>query len=302
MMAKQATELRYAVRPRVLCRYFGQLCLVVAALSLVPLAGSLIFDDASSSLRYTIVIGGLAAFGIYMARLPDPSRVQANQGMVLVALMFLFTPLVMSYPMMGSGLAFMDAFFEAVSGVTTTGLSTMETLADIPPTFLFARAWMQWYGGLGIVVLSLSLIIQPGLAAKGLGILGALALGMVFFDALLYTFSAISTGGFAPHDSSLATFDWPVQLWITLFCLAGAIPLAFYHRMVVEKRCAAVDFLQIKALFTASLVVSLAMAATLHLNGGMAWPQAFHHAPLLAFSAQTTAGFSSMPSVEINAG
>jgi trk system potassium uptake protein TrkH len=94
--------------------------------------------------------------------------VQTNEGMVLVALMFLFTPLVMSYPLMGSGLGFLDAFFEAISGVTTTGLSTKATLVGAPATFLFSRAWMQWYGGLGIVVLSLALVTQPGLVAKGL--------------------------------------------------------------------------------------------------------------------------------------
>jgi trk system potassium uptake protein TrkH len=88
--------------------------------------------------------------------------------MVLVTLMFLFTPLVMSYPMMGSGLSFLDAFFEAVSGVTTTGLSTKATLIGAPATFLFARAWMQWYGGLGIMVFSLALVMQPDLVAKSL--------------------------------------------------------------------------------------------------------------------------------------
>ena len=99
-MAKQATELRYAVRFRVVFKYFGQLCLVLAALSLVPLVVSVIFGDTLISLRYGIVIGGLAASGFGLARLRVPSRVQANEGMVLVALMFLFTPLVMSYPMM----------------------------------------------------------------------------------------------------------------------------------------------------------------------------------------------------------
>ncbi len=169
-MPKQATELRYAVRVRVVFKYFGQLCLVLAALTLVPLVMSVIFGDTPISLRYGIVIGGLVAFGAGLARLRAPSSVQANEGMVLVALMFLFTPLVMSYPMMGSGLGFLDAFFEAISGVTTTGLSTKATLVGAPPTFLFARAWMQWYGGLGIVVLSLALVMQPGLLAKGLAV------------------------------------------------------------------------------------------------------------------------------------
>jgi trk system potassium uptake protein TrkH len=135
-VAKQATELSYAVRFRVLCKYFSQLCLVLAGLSLVPMVVSLIFGDTTIGLRYTIVIGGLAALGITMARLRAPSRVQANEGMVLVALIFLFTPLIMSYPLMGSGQGFLDAFFEAVSGVTTTDLSTTTTLAGVPTTFL----------------------------------------------------------------------------------------------------------------------------------------------------------------------
>ena len=253
--------------------------------------------------------------------------------MVLAALMFLFTPLVMSYPMMGSGLGFVDAFFEAVSGVTTTGLSTTTTLVGAPQTFLFARAWMQWYGGLGIVVLSLALVMQPGLVAKGLavaetenddlvggtraharralkvygvltaaGIIGAWALGVGVFDAVLYAFAAVSTGGFAPHDGSLATFGWPAQVWITLLCVAGAIPLALYYRMLTKKRRVAVDFLQLRAVVIACVVVSLAMGVTMWLGAGMAWPQVLHHAPLLALSAQTTAGFSSMPCEQLDAG
>jgi len=333
LVAKQAIELRYAVRFRVVFKYFGQLCLVLAALTLVPLVMSVIFGDATISLRYGIVIGGLAALGTSLARMRAPSWVQANEGMVLVALMFLFTPLVMSYPMMGSGLGFLDAFFEAISGVTTTGLSTKATLVGAPPTFLFARAWMQWYGGLGIVVFSLALVMQQGLAAKGLtvteteaddlvggtraharqvlkvygfltalGIIGSWSVGVGFIDAVQYTFAAVSTGGFAPNDGSLATLVWPAQVWITLLCLAGAIPLTFYHRMVMEKRRVTVDFLQPQAVVIASLVASLAMGAAMRLGGGMAWPQVLHHAPLLAFSAQTTAGFSSMSCAKLDAG
>jgi trk system potassium uptake protein TrkH len=332
-VAKQATELRYAVRFRVVFKYFGQLCLVLAVLTTVPLVMSLIFGDTPISMRYGIIIGGLAALGAGLARLRAPSRVQANEGIIMVALLFLVTPLLMSYPMMGSGLGFLDSFFEAISGVTTTGLSTKATLVGAPATFLFARAWMQWYGGLGIVVLSLALVMQPGLVAKGLavpesetddlvgstrarargvvkvygvltalGIIGTLLVGVGFFDAVLYTFTAVSTGGFAPHDGSLATLGWPAQIWITLLCLAGAIPLTFYHRALKKKKRVAVDFLQLQAVVIASVVASLAVSASMRLSAGMAWPQVLHHAPLLAFSAQTTAGFSSMPCAQLDAG
>lgn len=332
-MANQATELRYAVRFRVVFKYFGQLCLVVAALTLVPLLMSVIFGDTLITLRYGIVIVGLTALGAVLGRMRTPAMIQTNEAMVLVALMFLFTPLVMTYPLMGSGMAFLDALFEAISGVTTTGLSTKATLVGVPQTFLFGRAWMQWYGGLGIVIFSLAVIIQPGLVAKGLtatetesddlvggtraharqilkvygiltavGIIGSWAVGIGFVDAMHYTFAAVSTGGFAPNDSSLAAFSWPAQVWITLLCLAAAIPLAFYPLMLRAQRRGAVESLQLVAILLAALSVALVVGATMRWCGGMAWSQVFHHAPVLAFSAQTTAGFSSLLGAELDAG
>jgi trk system potassium uptake protein TrkH len=135
-----------------------------------------------------------------------------------------------------------------------------------------------------------------------LGIIGSLAVGLGVLDAVLYTFAAVSTGGFAPHDGSLAPYGWPAQVWITLLCLAGAIPLAFYYRMLKGKRRVAVNFRQLQAVVIAALVVSLAVGAAMRLSAGMPWPQVLQHAPLLAFSAQTTAGFSSMPCAQLDAG
>lgn len=138
-------------------------------------------------------------------------------------------------------------------------------------------------------------------ALTALGIIGSLSVGVGFFDAVLYTFAAASTGGFAPHDCCLATLGWLTQGWITLLCLAGAIPLTFYHGMLKEKRRVSVDFLQLQAVVIASVVVSLAVGAAMRLSSGMAWSQVLHHAPLIAFSAQTTAGFSSMPCAQLDA-
>jgi len=332
-VTKQAAELRYAVRLSVVFKYFGQLCIVLAALTSVTLAVSLFFGERDMSLRFGLVVFALIVLGTTFSRLPAPSSVQANEGMVLVALMFLFTPLMMTFPMMAAGLSFADAFFEAVSGVTTTGLSTMATLSGAPATFLFARAWMQWYGGLGIVILSLGLVMQPGLVAKGLavteaeahdlvggtraharrvmkvyvaltviGILGALLVGVGLFDAVLYTFSAVSTGGFAPYDASLGVFAWPAQLWCSLFCLAGAVSLAFYHRVYRRRHLMPGDLLQVLALLLAAVIISLLLAASMRSGSDMPWSRVLHHAPLLAVSAQTTAGFSSMPCTELNAG
>ncbi len=325
-MTSRAAELRYAVRLPVVLKYLGQMCLVLGALTVVPLVTSVVFGETRASLRYGVVVVGLLVFGGSVARLRAPPNVQANEGMVLVALMFLFTPLVMSYPMMGFGLSFPDAFFEAVSGVTTTGLSTQASLAGASSTFLVSRAWMQWYGGLGIVVLALALVMRPGLLAKGLavneveaadlvggtkahmrrilkvyaaltaiGIVGSLLLGLRLFDAVLYAFAAVSTTGFAPHAGDLAAFGWPAQAWIALICLAGAVPLTLYHRMFFPERRVAVDVLQLVSVVVAVIAVMILVGAGMRLLAGLSWAQVFRQAPLLAVSAQTTAGFSSLP-------
>nr|WP_282560194.1 potassium transporter TrkG [Motilimonas cestriensis] len=239
----------------------------------------------------------------------------------------------MSFPIMGAGLSFIDALFEAISGVTTTGLSTQSSLLTASPTFLFARAWMQWYGGLGIVVLSLALVMQPGILAKGLaveeveqdnlvgstraharqilmvyaaltllGVSGAWLAGIGFFNAVLYTFAAVSTGGFAPMDGSLAALSWPLQAGITLLCFAGAIPLTLYYQVVKQRKLSAVGFLQLCTLMIACALVAIAVATTMTLTGDMSWSQVLQHAPLLAISAQSSAGFSSMPTEQLDAG
>jgi len=330
---KQAAALSYAVRFRVLGKYFGQLCLVVAALTVVPLVVSLLDGETQIAYRYVAVVTALAGLGGLLGRMHAPSDVQVNEAMVLVAFMFLFTPLVMSFPIMGSGLSFPDALFEAVSGSTTTGLSTVKSLEGSSNAFLFARAWMQWYGGLGIMVLSLALLFRPGLTAKrfavtesgeedlvggtkaharrvlvvyatltGAGILLLWAAGTGPFDALLYTMASVSTGGFAPHDGSLAALGGPSgQLSVILVCLAGAVPLGFYHRLFKQARRPSTDTPQIRGLLVMGAVVSLLLGICLVVTQEVEWTQALHHAPILAFSAQTTAGFSSMDLSQLHA-
>jgi trk system potassium uptake protein len=93
------------------------------------------------SVRYAAVSGLLLAAGVLLSRLRAPSSIQPNEALVLTAGLFLFTPLLMSFPMMASGLGFLDAFFEAVSGATTTGLSTLAGVENAPASFLFSRSW-----------------------------------------------------------------------------------------------------------------------------------------------------------------
>ena len=323
-MSKQAAGLSYAVRFSVLAKYFGQLCFVVALLTVLPLVVSLVNSETHITLRYVFVVLALTAVAGLFGRIHAPQEVQVNEAMVLVAFMFLFTPLVVSFPIMGSGLAFSDALFEAISGITTTGLTTINNVEDMSPTFFFARAWMQWYGGLGIVILSLALLFRPGSAAKkfavtetdeddlvggtkaharrvlvvyailsGTGILLLLTLGVRPFDALLYSLASVSTGGFAPHDNSLAALGSPVVYYaVILTCLAGAVPLSLYRMPYKRGRRSGTAVVQLRGLLIMGALVSVTLGISLALTEEGGWERAFRHAPILAFSAQTTAGFS----------
>lgn len=331
-MSVAADALFYAVRPRVLLKYFGQLCFVIAALTLVPLLFSLFSREFSVSVRYAAVLGVLLVTAVILSRLRAPSYIQPNEALVLTAGLFVFTPLLMAFPMMASGIGFLDAFFEAVSGATTTGLSTLPGVEDAPASFLFSRSWMQWYGGLGIVIFSLALLVPHGLAAKRLGvsdaetedlvgstkaharriivIYGALtALGVLLllllgggiFNSIVYTFAAVSTGGYAPHDNSLAGLGgWPIQIAVTLIALAGSIPLIIYHRAYRHKRRGSVTHLQTRSILIAGLIVSIFLAVSMIFSQNRPVADALFSAPLTAFSAQSTAGFSSLDVSALN--
>jgi trk system potassium uptake protein TrkH len=82
------------------------------------------------------VIAGLLLLGAGLMRLQAPKRMQSNEAIVVVGSIFVFSPLLLTWPVMASGLGFFDALFETVSAVTTTGLSTTNTLIDKPNTFL----------------------------------------------------------------------------------------------------------------------------------------------------------------------
>jgi len=325
--------LRYSVRPLPVLKYFGQLCIVLALLTLVPLVVSILLGDYRVTLRYAIVVVGVFTMGFFLQRLPTPRRIQTDEAIVVTALIFLFAPMVMTWPTMASGLSFTDALFETISAITTTGLSVTASVADKPAIFLFSRAWMQWVGGLGIVILFVATMIRPGLAAKRIGDLedyeadlvgstrtharrvlivysiltgfGIIVLGLLgagWFNSVIYSFSAVSTGGFSPHNASLAGLNshW-LQAMVILLSVAGSIPLVLYFRSFKEGGKVLIRDRQLQGLLISGLVAALLMALFLT-QDGFSWIQALRHGALNAFSAQSTAGFSTLDISQINAG
>lgn len=318
------------VRLRVVIKYLGILCLSLSAMTAVPGLAAAVLGGSGFALRCFLMTALLLGFGIPAARLAAPTDMRRNEALTTTALTFLIGALAMSWPFMAAGLAFEDALFEAVSGITTTGLTVVAGLEHQSHALLFARAWMQWYGGLAIVVLALALMIGPGQVARRLEagetppedlispthlrsrrmlavyglltVVGVAALwlaGLAPFDALCHGLAAISTGGFSTRDTSLSSGPmssaW-VQAVIGLLSLAGAISLALQHRAWrrgLGQLLRDSGFRAVVAaivLVTLLLWLSLVLAATREGVGGSA--ESLRHAAFLAVSAQTTTGFA----------
>jgi len=332
-VADTATEsLTYAVRLEVIAKRGGQLAVLLAALTTAPVLVAFAAGEQIAAWRYTGVAGALALLGGLLARRAAPGSIQVNEALVITALAFTLAPLAMTYPAMASGIDFTDALFECVSGITTTGLTVLGSVEDKPVSFLFERAWLNWIGGLGIVVLSVALLAGSDLAAGRLiespvspetldtstrlharrslavySLLTAAAIALLWFagwsgfDAVVFSFAAISTGGFAPYDANVAAAPlWSGRLAVIAVAAAGAVSLPLY-RMAWRTRGKAlfvdpeVRLLLLAGLFTTVLLMLLMLRA----QAGWS-PELAGHAFAMAFSAQTTSGFSTMSPVRLD--
>ena len=325
MSEETINALVYAVRPRVVLKYCGQLALMLAILTLVPLLFSILDTDWQLTLRFIVLCSGLVLGGILLARIPAPMRIQSNEALTVTAIMFLLTPLLMSWPIMAAGTTYFDALFEAVSSITTTGLSTLGSIQGKPDTLLFTRAWMQWYGGLGIIVLSVALLMGHQAVARRLTepveggdtlittarlyarrtlivyvILTLAGLAIVWslsgnpFASLLHVLAAVSTGGFSNTDTSLAGFESKsVSISIMLISFLGAISLPLYWRAVHAGWRQGLHILvtdvELRALFLGCLLVGGLLSGINWLQGT---PAPWYHGFMMGISAQTTTGFT----------
>jgi trk system potassium uptake protein len=323
-LAEDIKTLSYAVRPKVVAKYLGLLCTMLALLTLPAFLISIIFSEHAYTERFSAVVVVLALLGLLGSRLEHSGDLQTNESLTISALAFTLTPLLMSYPLMAGGLSFVDAWFEAISAITTTGLSTISNVEDKSHTFLFARAWMQWYGGLGIVVLSVALLMGHhsaikrlvGASSEGvmmttriyakrmLGIYTLLTLAGLallwwllgdLFLALTHSLAAISTGGFSPFNMSLAEIpNWLDRYTIMALGFLGALPLVLYYRIALGNWREVLNDPEPKALVILIVLLSILLSLTLKHDLALSWQDSIAHAVLLSLSAQTTTGFTSL--------
>jgi trk system potassium uptake protein TrkH len=208
----------------------------------------------------TLFVGG----GLVLTNRMDRYRMNLRQAFVMTTLTWAAGAAFGALPMAfsGIGLSYTDAFFEAMSGITTTGSTVIAGLDQAPRGLLLWRALLQWLGGIGIVITALAVLpmlriggmqlfrtegaegqeqILPRAAAQmgGIGvayvamtIAVAVALwrcGMTGFDAIVHAMTAIATGGFSTHDASVGFYPGAAIRWILIAAMIlGSLPFVYY--------------------------------------------------------------------------
>jgi trk system potassium uptake protein TrkH len=232
-------------------------------------------------------------------------------------------PFVMSAP----GISFTDAFFETMSGLTTTGSTVLVGLDGMPPGILLWRGLLQGLGGIGIIVMVIGLMpfmrvagmqlfktessdisdkSLPQLRQVSMAIIviyvaltSACALaywiaGMTGFEAIIHAMATISTGGFSTSDDSIGHFKSPAIEWIgVVFMIAGSLPLLIYLRTALGDHWAIVRDRQVRVLVTLLIVVSLVLGLWLRQTTGVPLGDAIRLAAFNVTSIVTTTGFAS---------
>lgn len=314
------------VRLRSVLKYLGELSLSLSGMAAVPGVIALTAGWGEAALRFAIATGLLVGIGWPLTRLRAESDIRVNEALVITSAIFILGSVVMTWPLMVGGIDLHDAFFEAVSSITTTGLSTIPADTELPAVHLFTRSWMQWYGGMVIIVVAVGLLLPPGSVSKNfaqsdampegfvgsarlrarqllaiyvtltaLGILILWALGMRLFDAVCHTLTGLSTGGFSTHWESLGYYDeLTIQVAVMVLCLLGALSFSLYHRVLHgtwhELFADSASRMLLFSLLACTAFTGLFMA----LSQRFAWEEIATNAPLMALSAQATAGFSTL--------
>ncbi|MGR9088639.1 MAG: TrkH family potassium uptake protein [Gammaproteobacteria bacterium] len=324
--ADVSRALAQRVRYRVLACILARLGLVLILLRSVPLMVSWWCGDKLllSEQFMTLVVLGFLCWPL--ARLNLEGDIRSNEVMVITALSFFLAALPGILTFTAEGLSFIDAFFESVSAVTTTGLSTIGDVQSHSSGFLFDRAWMQWYGGLGVAVFSIALmLLDQGVAGRRLALLespdnkDALGSGRVHARILIMTYSAltafailvlllagvepfsavthvlsgISTGGFSIYNQSIgAIIEWPVQLLVSVFCVMGAVSLPFYYRLYRRGFQELLENQEIRGLCLNALLVFVLLTGFAYLQGEEDGLSTIKQSVILGLSAQTTTGYA----------
>ena len=248
------------------CYFLGVFLILIGALCAVPIPAA-IWLDHDVALVWAFALSSVAAIVSGLIMITCVGRqvdLRLGGAMIVAALGWLMAAFVGALPFAISGhLHYIDALFESMSGFTATGLTMFRDVEALPQALLIWRSLTQWIGGVGVVVLFLSVLVTRtgvvnklyaaeargerlvpsiGQTARRMWAIYALytggcflllwALGMPWFDSINTSMTALATGGFTVNNSSLGGYTWQLQVAVIPFMLLGAISFAAHQQLL----------------------------------------------------------------------
>ncbi len=280
----------------------GVLLVILGAFMLIPFFVQFIYDEKNNTFLLSALVTAFIGTLLVLTNLEENKKLNLQQAFLLTTLSWLGIAIFGCLPFLLSNLnlSFVDAFFESMSGITTTGSTIITNLDDAPKSILIWRAILQWLGGIGVIVMAITIL--PLLNIGGMQLfrmessdtaekilpktreitliisiiylaltftcgISYWAVGMNIFDSIAHSMTTIATGGFSTYSGSIGHFQNPrIEIISIIFIVLGSIPFIAYLKFVKGDKKIFFKDAQIKGLIYILIISILLMFLYLMLS------------------------------------
>ena len=280
----------------------GVLLLILGTFMLIPFFVQFIYDEKSGTFLSSALMTAFIGILLILTNLEENKKLNLQQAFLLTTLSWLSIAVFGCLPFLMSdlNLSFIDSFFESMSGITTTGSTIIINLNEAPKSILIWRAIMQWLGGIGIIVMAITILpllniggmqlfrmessdtaekILPKTTEVTL-IISIIYLvltfvcgvaywfvGMNVFDSIAHSLTTIATGGFSTYSGSIGYFQNPkIEIISIIFIILGSLPFIAYLKFIKGEKKIFLKDTQIRGLIYILIISIVLMFLYLMLN------------------------------------
>jgi len=270
----------------------GILQIILGISMVIPILTQIIYSEIDSSFIGASIISIIFGVLFFLSNLDHDKKLNLQQAFLLTALSWISIAIFGSLPFIFSNLelSITDSFFESMSGITTTGSTIIPNLEIAPKSILLWRAMLQWLGGIGIIVMAITLmpimnvggmqlfkissndssekllpkskeislrLIYVYLSLTTLCAITYKIFGMSFFDSITHSMTTIATGGFSNYNDSIGYFNsLPIEISAMIFIIMGSLPFIVYIKFLNGNRKIFTSDVQIKS-FIKIIILSI---------------------------------------------
>ena len=281
----------------------GILQIILGVFMFIPIIFQFIYSEIDSSFFGASLVTIIFGILFFLSNLDHDKKLTLQQAFLLTALSWLSIAIFGSLPFIFSDLnfSFVNAFFESMSGITTTGSTIISNLDEMPKSILLWRAILQWLGGIGIIIMAITLmpIMNVGgmqlfkisnndssekilpkskeIALRLIYIYTSLTLlcgltykafGMSFFDSLTHSMTTIATGGFSNYNESIGFFNSvSIEISAMIFIILGSLPFIAYIKFISGDKKIIFNDVQIKTFFKIIIASIIILSIYLFVSG-----------------------------------